>query len=146
MKRGRAAIDSIFGALVGAGIGLCVGILGTFVGSIAEKALDTTVVGYEMGTLAVPLGCVVGGLFVGALGALSGSAGRGFFIGLALCSLFCLWWLVGSWSFPLGVRLWAVAAWATVGGTAGAVGGVVRQHLGRNSGGEEAGQKRASGA
>jgi hypothetical protein len=128
MKRGGAAIGSIIGALVGAGVGLCVGILGTFVGSIAEKALDTTVVGYEMGMVAVPLGCVVGGLFAGVLGALSGSSVRGFVVGLVVSSLFCLWWLVASWSFPPGAKLWAVAVWMT----AGAVGGVVRQRLGRN--------------
>ena len=130
------AISSILGAFAGAGVGLCVGILGALVGGMAEKALDTTVVSWEMVTLMILLSCTVGGLLVGTLGALSGTWARGFLIGLAVSGLHCGWWLgwwlEDSWNFPPGVKVWAVTVWVIAGGAAGAVGGVLRQRLGKN--------------
>jgi hypothetical protein len=131
MRPGVVALSSLFGAFAGAGAGLGVGLLGALVGGMAEKALDTTVVSWEMGTLVVPLVCTVGGLLVGALAALSGTAARGILIGLVVPALYSGWWLVQAWSFPPGVKVWAVAVWLIAGGAAGAVGGVLRQRLGK---------------
>ena len=126
------AISSILSAFAGAGAGLCVGILGVLVGVMAEMTLDTTVVSWEMGALIVPVVCMVGGFLVGTLGALSGTWVRGFLVGLVISGLLSGWWLEDVRSFPTGVKVWAVAVWAIAGGAAGAVGGVLRQRLGKN--------------
>jgi hypothetical protein len=132
MRPVGVAISSILGAFVGAGAGLGVGILGAIVGGYAEQGLDTAVVSFEMGTLAVPLVCAMGGLLAGTLGAWSGTWGRGLLIGVVTASVLCGWWLVQAWSFPAGVKVWSVAVWVIAGGTAGAVGGVLCQRRGRN--------------
>jgi hypothetical protein len=103
--------------------------MGALVGGMAEKALHTTVVSWEMGGLLVPVGSAVGGLLVGTVAALSARWVRGLLIGLVASVLFCVWWLVGAWDFPLGVKVWAVAVWVTACGTAGAVSGVLTSPL-----------------
>jgi hypothetical protein len=126
------AISSILSAFAGAGAGLCVGILGALVGVMAEGALDTTVISWEMGALVIPVLCMIGGFLVGTLGALSGTWVRGFLIGLVIPGLLSGWWLEGARSFPPGVQIWVVAVWVIAGGAAGAVGGGLRQRLGKN--------------
>src|SRR5271165_5253822 len=95
----------IRGAFAGAVSGLCVGIIGVLVGELAEMLTRSTVISFEMGSLAVPLGCTVGGLIVGALGALSGTWGRGLVIGAVVHGLCTGWWLAAVWGggFPPGV-------------------------------------------
>jgi hypothetical protein len=122
-------------AFAGAGVGLCVGILGVLAGELAEMALQTTVTSWEMGTLAVPLACTVGGLLVGALASLRGTWNRGLLIGVVVAGLFCGWWLVDAWSFPLGVKVWSATVWLiagpAAGGVAGWLGGGPPRRLGR---------------
>jgi hypothetical protein len=119
------------GSFAGAGVGLCVGILGALAGSLAEKALDTTVISFEAGLYIVPLTCTVGGLLMGALGAFSGTWGRGLLIGVVVVGLLGGWWLAAAWDFPPSVKVWSVTVWETAGGAAGAVGGLVCQRLGK---------------
>ena len=122
-------------AFAGAGVGLCVGILGVLAGELAERVLQTTVTSWEMGTLAVPLACTVGGLLVGALASLSGTWNRGLLIGAVIAGLFCGWWLADAWSFPPGVKTWSATVWLiagpAAGGVAGWLGGGLRRRLGR---------------
>jgi hypothetical protein len=132
MRPVGVAISSIVGAFAGAGVAFSVGILGTIVGFMSELALHTAVASPEMATLAIPLGCTIGGLLVGTLGAWSGTWGRGLLIGIVIASVLCGWWWVQVWSYPAGVKVWAVAVWVIAGGTAGAVGGALRQRRGRN--------------
>jgi hypothetical protein len=132
MRSAGLAVSSVLGAFAGAGAGFCVGTLGVLAGGMAEQALGTTVTSWELGALAVPTACTVGGLLVGALGAWGGTWVRGLLVGVVVAGVLCGWWLVQAWSFPAGVKVWSVAVWVIAGGTAGAVGGVLRQRIGRN--------------
>jgi len=112
--------STILGTFLGAVVGLEVGILGAVTGKV---------VGRELHHDLIPVFCGFLGLLQGALGALSGTWGRGLLIGVVVSALSCCWWLVIGWCFPPGLNVCAVTVWLMAGAAAGAVGGVVRQKL-----------------
>jgi len=122
---------AVMGALAGAGIGLCVGALGSLAGGLAEQAFPITVTSWEMIGLVILIVCTVYGLLFGALGALSGTWRRGLLIGAVLSGLVCVGVLAidPCNTTPCTVDVWWVTVWMIAMGAAGAVGGVVRQRL-----------------